>query len=178
MKPTPLALEAHRTSQRFHAAIARRASLVPQREDRSYSIPNTPFGVPKIAEPLVVRVIYIGKPENYYDCMWFWELVNFVPLPPEKLSVDKIIKTAARFYGVSKMDLVSSRRTANIVGPRMVAAYLAKTMTARSLPEIGRRIGGRDHTTILHSVRKIEKRIKCDQKLAAEIDEIKRMVSA
>ena len=62
----------------------------------------------------------------------------------------------ARQYNVSRSDLLSSRRTANVVRPRQVAMYLAKTLTLRSLPEIGRRFGGRDHTTVLHAVRKIE----------------------
>ena len=70
-------------------------------------------------------------------------------------SVTRIQEVVARQYGVSRFDLLSSRRTANIVRPRQVAMYLCKTLTLRSLPEIGRRFGGRDHTTVLHAVRKI-----------------------
>ena len=68
---------------------------------------------------------------------------------------------------------LSSRRTANVVRPRQIAMYLAKTLTLRSLPEIGRRFGGRDHTTVLHAVRKIESLIGQDTSLAAEIEAIK-----
>lgn len=89
-------------------------------------------------------------------------------------SVESILKLVCIRYGVTRIDLISDRRTADIVRPRQVAMFLAKTLTLRSLPEIGRRIGGRDHTTVLHGVRKIETLIIHDLHLAAEIDDIKR----
>jgi len=82
----------------------------------------------------------------------------------------------ARQYNVSRADLLSSRRTANVVRPRQIAMYLAKTLTLRSLPEIGRRFGGRDHTTVLHAVRKIEGLVDTDTALAEEIDLLKRLL--
>ena len=72
---------------------------------------------------------------------------------------------------------LSSRRTANVVRPRQIAMYLAKTLTLRSLPEIGRRFGGRDHTTVLHAVRKIENLSDTDKVLADEIETLKRMLT-
>jgi chromosomal replication initiator protein len=63
-----------------------------------------------------------------------------------------------------------------IVRPRQVAMYLAKMMTPRSLPEIGRRFGGRDHTTVLHAVRKIEDQIGGDVKMAQEMELLKRLI--
>ena len=77
---------------------------------------------------------------------------------------------------MSRGDLLSSRRTANVVRPRQVAMYLAKTLTLRSLPEIGRRFGGRDHTTVLHAVRKIENLVGADSSLAEEIESLKRQL--
>jgi chromosomal replication initiator protein len=77
---------------------------------------------------------------------------------------------------VSRADLLSSRRTANVVRPRQVAMYLAKILTLRSLPEIGRRFGGRDHTTVLHAVRKIENLVSTDNTLAEEIEMLKRQL--
>jgi chromosomal replication initiator protein len=71
---------------------------------------------------------------------------------------------------------LSSRRTANVVRPRQIAMYLAKVLTLRSLPEIGRRFGGRDHTTVLHAVRKIEGLVNGDRGLADEIEVLKRML--
>ena len=78
------------------------------------------------------------------------------PQEPKRVKIEDIQRVVARQYNVSRADLLSSRRTANVVRPRQVAMYLAKTLTLRSLPEIGRRFGGRDHTTVLHAVRKIE----------------------
>jgi chromosomal replication initiator protein len=63
-----------------------------------------------------------------------------------------------------------------VVRPRQVAMYLAKTLTLRSLPEIGRRFGGRDHTTVLHAVRKIENLVTTDTALAEEIELLKRQL--
>ena len=82
----------------------------------------------------------------------------------------------ARVYNVSRADLLSSRRTANVVRPRQVAMYLAKILTLRSLPEIGRRFGGRDHTTVLHAVRKIETLAGNDSAFAEEIEALKRQL--
>lgn len=79
----------------------------------------------------------------------------------------------AEFPGVTMYDLKSVRRPAAMVRARQIAMYLAKTVTARSLPEIGRRFGGRDHTTVLHAVRKIEAMVKRDAALAAQIERIK-----
>ncbi len=75
---------------------------------------------------------------------------------PKRVKIEDIQKLVASHYNVSRADILSSRRTANVVRPRQIAMYLAKTLTPRSLPEIGRRFGGRDHTTVLHAVRKIE----------------------
>ena len=70
-----------------------------------------------------------------------------------------------------------SRRTANVVRPRQIAMYLSKVLTLRSLPEIGRRFGGRDHTTVLHAVRKIEELSARDKSLAEVIELLKRILS-
>jgi len=98
------------------------------------------------------------------------------PQEPKRVKIEDIQRIVARQYNVSRSDLLSSRRTANVVRPRQVAMYLAKTLTLRSLPEIGRRFGGRDHTTVLHAVRKIENLIGNDTGLADEIESLKRML--
>ena len=92
------------------------------------------------------------------------------PQEPKRVKIEDIQRIVARQYNVSRADLLSSRRTANVVRPRQVAMYLAKTLTLRSLPEIGRRFGGRDHTTVLHAVRKIEGLVGNDMALAEEIE--------
>jgi chromosomal replication initiator protein len=98
------------------------------------------------------------------------------PMEPKRVKIEDIQRVVARQYNVSRADLLSSRRTANVVRPRQVAMYLAKTLTLRSLPEIGRRFGGRDHTTVLHAVRKIEGLVNTDNALAEEIELLKRQL--
>jgi chromosomal replication initiator protein len=98
------------------------------------------------------------------------------PQEPRRVKIEDIQRVVARQYNVSRSDLLSSRRTANVVRPRQVAMYLAKTLTLRSLPEIGRRFGGRDHTTVLHAVRKIELLQTNDTSLAGEIESLKRQL--
>lgn len=98
------------------------------------------------------------------------------PQEPKRVKIEDIQRVVARQYNVSRSDLLSSRRTANVVRPRQVAMYLAKTLTLRSLPEIGRRFGGRDHTTVLHAVRKIEGLVGNDVALAEEIEVLKRQL--
>jgi chromosomal replication initiator protein len=95
---------------------------------------------------------------------------------PRKVKIEDIQRLVASHYNVSKSDILSSRRTATVVRPRQIAMYLSKALTLRSLPEIGRRFGGRDHTTVLHAVRKIESLTGLDTGLAGEIDLLKRML--
>ncbi|MCX5494977.1 chromosomal replication initiator protein DnaA [Kaistia dalseonensis] len=95
---------------------------------------------------------------------------------PRRVKIEDIQKIVAIHYNVSKADLLSSRRTRTIVRPRQIAMYLSKTLTPRSLPEIGRRFGGRDHTTVLHAVRKVEELMQGDKHLAEEVELLKRMI--
>jgi chromosomal replication initiator protein len=96
---------------------------------------------------------------------------------PKRVKIEDIQKLVATHYNVTKADILSARRTANVVRPRQIAMYLAKTLTPRSLPEIGRRFGGRDHTTVLHAVRKIEALAGTDGRLSEEIDLLKRLLT-
>lgn len=96
---------------------------------------------------------------------------------PRRVKIDDIQKLVASHYNISRSDILSSRRTANVVRPRQIAMYLSKVMTLRSLPEIGRRFGGRDHTTVLHAVRKIEELVAKDKSLAEVIELLKRILS-
>jgi chromosomal replication initiator protein len=98
------------------------------------------------------------------------------PSDPKRVRIDDILRIVAKHYNVSRADLLSQRRTANVVKPRQIAMYLAKVLTLRSLPEIGRRFGGRDHTTVLHAVRKIDGLVATDRTLADEIEMLKRLV--
>jgi chromosomal replication initiator protein len=95
---------------------------------------------------------------------------------PKRVKIEDIQKLVASHYSVTRADILSSRRTAVVVKPRQIAMYLAKTLTLRSLPEIGRRFGGRDHTTVLHAVRKIEGLSHADRALNDELELLKRML--
>jgi chromosomal replication initiator protein len=96
---------------------------------------------------------------------------------PKRVRIEDIQRVVARHYNVSKTELLSNRRTRTIVKPRQIAMYLAKVMTPRSLPEIGRRFGGRDHTTVLHAVRKIEDLTGSDNTLAQELELLRRLIN-
>ncbi|TPW27901.1 chromosomal replication initiator protein DnaA [Martelella alba] len=96
---------------------------------------------------------------------------------PKRVRIEDIQRVVARHYSVTRQELVSNRRTRVIVKPRQIAMFLAKTMTPRSFPEIGRRFGGRDHTTVLHAVRKIEELLEKDQKLSQEVELLKRLIN-
>lgn len=94
-------------------------------------------------------------------------------LRPMKLDIPPIAKFVARHYGVDYADMLGPRRTANLVRPRQIAMYLAKTICKKSLPYTGRRFGGRDHTTVLHAIRKVERMMADDVAFAAEVNALK-----
>ena len=98
-------------------------------------------------------------------------------LEPRRIKIEDILRIVSRHYGVSKGDLLSQRRHRSVVWPRQIGMYLAKQLTARSLPEIGRRFGNRDHTTVLHAIRKIEGQITGDSRLRDELEELKKLLS-
>ena len=116
-----------------------------------------------------------------YQPVYSFEPALILPLGHDlakrkRVRIEDIQKVVARQFNVARNDLLSNRRTRQIVRPRQIAMYLSKTMTPRSLPEIGRRFGGRDHTTVLHAVRKVEELISKDHKLAQEVELLKRLI--
>ncbi len=94
----------------------------------------------------------------------------------KRVRIEDILKIVSRHFKVPRNELLSARRSRDVVRPRQIAMYLAKALTSRSLPEIGRRFGGRDHTTVLHSVRKVEQMMREDPELCQEIELLKRML--
>ena len=91
-----------------------------------------------------------------------------------RITVDDIQKATADHYGLKQSDLLCERRTRAVARPRHVAMYLAKSLTTRSYPDIGRRFGGRDHTTVLHAVKRIEALKAEDPALTADIEALAR----
>ncbi|NJC33102.1 chromosomal replication initiator protein [Sphingomonas jejuensis] len=88
---------------------------------------------------------------------------------PRRLTIDDIQKAVAEHYGMRQSEMLSARRSRAIARPRQVAMYLAKRLTPRSLPEIGRRFGGRDHTTVIHAVKQIDRLRLEDQELDGDV---------
>ena len=95
---------------------------------------------------------------------------------PGRVKIDDILKIVSRHFNVGRNDLLSARRSRSVVLPRQIGMYLAKKLTARSLPDIGRRFGGRDHSTVLHAVRKIDEQVVSDEKMAREVALLIRLV--
>lgn len=94
------------------------------------------------------------------------------------MPIERVIRAVCGYYGVKRRDLVSESRLAYIVHPRQITMHLCRRLTGRSLPEIGRRLGNRDHTTVLHGDRKIAALRLTDAVLDAELRELEAALSA
>lgn len=103
-------------------------------------------------------------------------LRDLLNLPENKVTIDLIQSTVCKFFKIGKNEMLSSRRSRYLVRPRQAAIYLTKILTSKSLPEIGREFSNRDHTTIIHSVKTIEKLIKEDAELSGNIDNLKNKI--
>ena len=103
-------------------------------------------------------------------------LRDLLNLSENKVTIDLIQSTVCRFFKISKNEMLSPRRSRYLVRPRQAAIYLTKILTSKSLPEIGREFSNRDHTTIIHSVKTIEKLIKDDAELSGNIDNLKNKI--
>jgi chromosomal replication initiator protein len=93
-----------------------------------------------------------------------------------RVTIDEIQKRVAEHFNIKMAEMTSSRRARIVARPRQVAMYLAKQLTSRSLPEIGRKFGGRDHTTVMHACRKIEELSASDRALAEDVELLRRML--
>ncbi len=94
-----------------------------------------------------------------------------------RITIDEIQRKVAEHYNIRLTDMHSARRARAVARPRQVAMYLAKQLTARSLPEIGRKFGGRDHTTVMHAVRKIEELSGDDASFAQDVEVLRRALT-
>jgi chromosomal replication initiator protein len=93
-----------------------------------------------------------------------------------RITIDDIQKKVAEHFNIKLGEMTSDRRARAVARPRQVAMYLAKQLTMRSLPQIGRKFGGRDHTTVMHAVRKIEELMRADPSLAEDVELLRRML--
>ncbi|GAB3118575.1 chromosomal replication initiator protein DnaA [Novispirillum itersonii subsp. nipponicum] len=95
-----------------------------------------------------------------------------------RITIEEIQKKVAEHFQIKLSDMHSARRSRSVARPRQVAMYLAKQLTSRSLPEIGRKFGGRDHTTVMHAVRKIDELRQGDAAFAEDVDLLRRMLES
>jgi chromosomal replication initiator protein len=117
---------------------------------------------------LVGRPVTLGMAQE--------SLSDILRATDRKVTIDEIIRKVTDHYGVNLTDMLSARRTRSIARPRQVAMYLSKKLTSKSLPEIGRRFGKRDHTTVIHAVKKIEELQSIDNQIAKDIEILRRML--
>ena len=101
------------------------------------------------------------------------DLLNIVE---NKITIDLIQTLVCRFFKISKNEMLSSRRSRYLVRPRQTAIYLSKILTSKSLPEIGREFSNRDHTTIIHSVKTIEKLKEKSPEMVDNINKLKNQI--
>ncbi len=93
-----------------------------------------------------------------------------------RISIEDIQKQVAHHYNIKVSDMHSARRSRSVARPRQVAMYLSKKLTSKSLPEIGRKFGGKDHTTVMHAVKRIEELMGSDSEIASDIELLERIV--
>jgi chromosomal replication initiator protein len=103
-------------------------------------------------------------------------LADILRASDRKVTIEEIQRKVAEHYNIRLSDMIGPKRVRTIARPRQIAMYLAKQLTSRSLPDIGRRFGGRDHTTIMHGVRKIEELMTADSQLSDDLQMLKRLL--
>lgn len=157
---------------------AERRHFVPETslEYIAHKVDSNPRELEAALKCVTANCELIGKPIGLEMTQEF--VRHLIRTSDKRITIEEIQKEVSSFYGVSMRDLLSHRRDRQIVRPRQIAMWLAKELTTRSLPEIGRRFGGRDHTTVLYGVRKIGEMRKENTALADEIDLLKRMIES
>jgi chromosomal replication initiator protein len=103
-------------------------------------------------------------------------LADFLKLHDRRVTIEEIKLAVARFFRLKVCDLESQSRTRDIVRPRQIGMWLAKRMTNRALPEIARRFGKKDHTTVIHAVKTVDALRNSDPEFAAKVDELRRSI--
>jgi hypothetical protein len=122
--------------------------------------------------PAVRRPRSLINPVPYYPQMWFWELISMPPKPNTGYTpaLQKILEAVSKHYSVSIPEMKTGRRTKKPTHARQVVMYLARRFTPMTFPQIGRYLGNKDHTTIIHGVRVIEAKLGISPELQRDID--------
>lgn len=166
-----LTAAARNMRQARYAANARPDTPIVLRSPIAVIEPQAPIVPANPDEEWIERQKKNPMPPTFKE-PWFHIVGESEAPEPKRPRIEQIQMAVAHHYGVSRTDILSARRPANIVRPRQVAMFLAKELTLRSLPEIGRKFG-RDHTTALHAIRKIKRLVSQDFQLSATVDAIK-----
>jgi len=125
---------------------------------------------------IVAHATLIGRPITLESAQEL--LHDLLRANDRRVTIEEIQKRVSEHFNVRVTDMHSARRARAVARPRQVAMYLSKQLTARSLPEIGRKFGGRDHTTVMHAVRKIEELKSLDPGFAEDVELLRRMLEA
>ena len=125
---------------------------------------------------LVAHATLVGTPITVETAQLV--LQDLLKTSNKKITIEEIQKKVADHYNIRLTDMHSPRRSRSVARPRQVAMYLAKLITSRSLPEIGRKFGGRDHTTVMHAVKKIEELKQVDTNFNEDIELLKRLIDS
>lgn len=125
--------------------------------------------------PKVIPIVNVEAPVSVPIQYTIYYSAGEAPPPkiewaPQYPAIRDIVRAVSKSYGVSVHDINSDRRSMEIVLPRHVAMYLAKDLTTRSLPYIGGKMGGKDHTSVLHAIRRIRRQMETDPELTARIE--------
>ena len=125
---------------------------------------------------VVAHATLIGRPVTLETTQEL--LQDVLRAHDRRITIEEIQKRVAEHFNIRIADMHSARRARAVARPRQVAMYLAKQLTSRSLPEIGRKFGGRDHTTVMHAVKKVEQLRETDATFAEDIDLLRRMLES
>jgi chromosomal replication initiator protein len=123
---------------------------------------------------IVVHASLIGAPITIETTQEL--LKDLLRANDRKVTIEEIQRRCAEHFNIKQADMQSPRRARQVARPRQVAMYLAKQLTTRSLPEIGRKFGGRDHTTVMHAVKKVEELCAADATFLEDVELLKRML--
>ena len=142
----------------------------------AHKIPSNVRELEGALNRIVAHATLIGRPVTLESTQEV--LHDLLRANDRRVTIDEIQKRVAEHYNIRLADMHSARRARAVARPRQVAMYLAKQLTSRSLPEIGRKFGGRDHTTVMHAVRKVEELKTVDSSFADDVELLRRMLES
>lgn len=156
-----------------HVTPSQAAAWAKRQQRLKRMVPVVPPVAPVVEVPPEPKLAPVLPALPAVKPIWF----SIIESGPRRYYIQEIQLTVCEYFGITMMDLIGPRRMEKQSNARQVGYYLCKQLTGRSLPEIGRRFGNRDHTTILHGVRRMEARIaKSDQTFINHIDAIRKLL--